>query len=136
MRIDADRLPSKRIAQNDIGRLAPDSGQRDEIVEIVGDVAAEACHQFSSAVVDRLGFIAIKINLADLKFEFCPRRGRVVAGGAVASEKFRRDFIDQIVARLGGENKRDQELQRVLEVEIELGVGVNLLEPLDDPAYS
>jgi hypothetical protein len=135
MGIDADGLPAEGIAENDVGRLTSYARQREEIVDAVRDLPAEACDQLLAAAVNRFGFVAIKINFSDLDLQFGRCSASVIGGRTVGLEKFRRNLVDQIVARLSCEDQRDQELQRVFVIEIELGVGMGILKPLDDFDY-
>ena len=61
--VDADRLLAEGVAENDIRRLAPHAWQGNKIIEIVRDFAAEALDQFFTAVVNRFGFVTIKVDL-------------------------------------------------------------------------
>ncbi len=135
MSIDADGLLAKGVAENDVSGLTAHARQREEIFDIVRDLAAEARDERFAAVVNRFRFGAIKVNFPDLDLQFRRCSAGVIAGRTVRLEKFRRDLVDQIVARLSCEDERDQELQWVLVIEIELGVGIGFLQPLDDFDY-
>ena len=74
--VDADGLFAEGIAENDIGGLAADAGQTDQVIEIVGDLAAKALDQLTATVMNRFGFVAIKVDLADLAFQLVRRRCR------------------------------------------------------------
>src|SRR5574341_1659412 len=95
-----------------------------------------ARNDLAAAIVDRLGLVTVKIDLADLAFEFYRRDLRVVCGRAVGLEQLDGDLIDQIVARLGREDQGDEQLQRSGEIEIELGVGMDSFEGFDDGSES
>jgi hypothetical protein len=132
VRIDADGLFAEGVSKNNIRGLSPDARETDEILQVVGHVAAEALHELFAAIVDRFAFVTIEIDLADLPLESGQRRAGVINRRAMGFEEFRCYFVDQIVAGLGGEDQGDQELQRIGEVEIELGVGMNFFQKAND----
>jgi len=101
-------------------------------MKVVGNLAAETVDQLSATVVNRFGLIAIKIDRADLFFQLLRRCTRVVSGAAVSFKQFDRDFVDEVVARLRREDQCNQQLQRIAEVEVELGVAVDPFEASDD----
>ena len=66
--------------------------------------------------------------------ELGPVRRRVVGGGAVAGEQRRRDLVHPLVGALRGQDRRDDQLERVGEVELAVRVGVQRRRaPVDPP---
>jgi hypothetical protein len=132
VRIDADGLFAEGVSKNNIRGLSADAREADEILQVVGHVAAEALHEFFAAIVNRFAFVTIEIDLADLPLESGQRRTGVISRRAIGFEQLRCYFVDQIVAGLGSEDQGDQELQWIGEVEIELGVGMNFFQTAND----
>ena len=65
--------------------LRPTPGKEIKIVEIVRDFAAEALDQLFTAVMNRFGFVTIKVDLADLVFQQCRRRVGVIGRASILS---------------------------------------------------
>jgi hypothetical protein len=130
--IDADGLFAERVSENNIRGLSTYAREADEILQVVGHVAAEALHELLAAIVNRFAFVTIEIDLADLPLESGQRRAGVISRRAMGFKQLRCYFVDQIVTCLGSEDQGDQELQRIGEVEIELGVGMNFFQTADD----
>ena len=61
----------------------------------------------------------------DLRFEFRDGRARERARVRIAREERRRDHVHALIGALRGEDRRDQQLVRVREVEF--GVGIRVL---------
>jgi hypothetical protein len=132
VRIDADGLFAEGVSKNNIRGFSPDAREADEIFQVVGHLAAEALHELFAAIVNRFGFVTIEIDLADLPLESGQRRAGVISRRAIGFEQFRCYFVDQIIASLCSEDQGDQELQRIGEVEIELGVGMSFFQKAND----
>ena len=132
VRIDADGLFAEGVAKNNIRGLSPDAGEADEILQVVGHVAAEALNELLAAIVNRFAFVTIEIDLADLPLEAGQRRVCIISRRAIGFEQFHCYLVDQIVPGLGSEDQGDQELQWIGEVEIELGVGMNFFQTAND----
>jgi hypothetical protein len=130
--VDTDGLLAEGVAENDIRRLPPHAWQGNKIVEIVRDLAAEALDQFFTAVVNRFGFVTIKVDLADLLYQPCRPRSGVIGRVSIGLEQVDGDFVDQIVARLSGQDQSDQQFEGIGKVESEPGVGMDFLESCED----
>ena len=132
VRIDADSLFAEGVSQNDIRGLSPDAREAEEIFQVVGHLAAEALDELFAAIVNGFAFVTIEIDLADLPLEAGQGRVGIISRGAIGFEQLDCYLVDQIVACLGSEDQGDQELQRIAEVEIELGVGMNFFQTAND----
>ncbi|MEA2659658.1 MAG: hypothetical protein QOF64_2254 [Candidatus Binatota bacterium] len=134
--VDADGWFAEGIAENNVSGLTAHARKTDQVIEIVGDLAAKALDQLTATVMNCFGFVAIKVDLVDLAFQLVGRDVGVIAGATILLEQFHGDLIDEIVARLRREDQRDQQLERVPEVEVELGIRMDFFEPGKDLFYS
>ena len=134
--VDADRLPAEGVAEDDVGGFAPDAGERDKVVQVIGHFAAEARDDFAAAVVNRPGLVAVEVDLTDLLFERRKWRAGVVFRRSISFKQRNGNLIDEIVASLRREDQSDQQFKRIGEIEIELGVGMDFLEPVKNPLYN
>jgi len=99
--VDADGLLPESVAENDVGCFSSHAGEGKKVVQFVGDFALEALDDFAAAVVNRASLIPVKIDLADLLFQFRHRRAGIVFRRSVFFEKVGRHSVDEIVPGLG-----------------------------------
>jgi Rho termination factor, N-terminal domain len=132
MGVNTDGLLPEGVAEDDVRGFSADAGKSQEVVDPVRHLAAEALHQFLTAILNRFGFVAVEIYLANLLLKSRQGRLSVVVGFAISLEKSDGDLPNQVIPGLGRQDERDKEFERIGEIEIELGVGVGLFQPLDD----
>ena len=130
--VDADRLPAEGVAENHVGGFAPNPGERHKIVQPIRHFALVACDNFAAAVVNRLGLVAVEIDFANLFLEYRNRSAGVVFRRSIFFEQLDRHLIDEVIASLRRQDQRDQQFKRIGEIEIEFGVGMDCLKPVDD----
>src|SRR5213594_4779435 len=95
-------------------------------------MSVELLDNLLAAILNRFGFVAVKVDFADGLLKLRKRRSGIIIRRAVFFEELARDLIDQVVSSLSCQDQRHEQLQRIGEVERELGVGVSIFEPLDD----
>jgi hypothetical protein len=130
--VNADRFLPEGVAEQDVGGFSADAGKRQKIIEIVGNFAIEPLDDLIATVVYRPRFITIEIDPADLLLQLWQRRARIILGRSVFLEKIDGQQVDEIIPGLGRQNKRDEQLQRASEIQVELGIRMGLFEPGDD----
>ena len=134
VRVDGDAGDAEGVAEHDVGGLAPDARQRDQVLEPAGHLTVVALDQRLAQPDQRVGLGPEEPGGLDHRLELGAVGGGVVGGGAVRREQRRRDHVDPGVGALGGQDGRDQQLERRGEVQLAVGVGVGLGEdPVDPP---
>jgi hypothetical protein len=120
------------VAEDDVGRLASDTRQRDQAVEVGRNLATMAQHQSLGAAQDVARFVAEEAGAADhvLELERFGLGERTRVG--IACEERRRHHVDAGIGALRREDRRDEQLQRRLVQQGAVGVRVSRLEPRDD----
>jgi hypothetical protein len=124
--IDGHRRDAEGVPEDDRCRLATDAPEPDEPVHVAGDLPAELAEDLLTASADRLRLLPEEAGLVDVFLELGNRDGEVVLGSAVFREEAARDLVHPFVLRLGGEDGRDEELERASELEGGSPVGVRL----------
>ena len=130
--VDADGLLPESVAKQDIGCLSSYAGEGKKVVQLVGHFAIEALDDLAAAVMNRLCFIAVEIDLADLFFQFRQRLVGIVFCRSVFLEKIDSHPVDEIVPGLRCQDQSDEQLQGIGKIQVELGVRMDLFQPLDD----
>ena len=132
--IDDDALVDvEGIAKDDVGGLASGSGNCGEFLHGGGDFASVAFHERRAHTAERLGFIPIESGGADDFLEFLLWDSCVVGGGLAALEEHLRHHVHPDIRALRGEDRGDEEFQRILEVEFAVGVRIDPGEFLRKP---
>src|SRR6266850_2255415 len=130
--VDRDGLLPERVAEDHVRSLEPHARECDERRPRPWHFAPVLFEQRLRHRDDRAGLRAIKAGRADLLLE----RGRlgqgIVARRRVLLEEGRGDHVDPLVRALGRENRGDEELEWIPEVEGDLGVGIGLLQRAND----
>jgi hypothetical protein len=126
VRVDdhADILP-KGIAENDVGGFATDAGKGDERVHGLGHFTGMLIDEKAAAGADIFRLGAIKADGTEVVLERGGIGFGVVARRRVFLEERGCDFVDLHVGTLRGEDGRDQELERIREIELAMGVRIN-----------
>jgi len=120
------------ISQHDVGRLAPDARQADELLHRSRHLTSVLLDQHLAAADDAFGLVSVEAGGADRLLQLGRIGVREIVRGAVLLEQVFRDLIDALVGALRGQDGGDQELKWVLEVERHAGVGVGLLKDGED----
>src|SRR5262249_44946469 len=132
MGVHGDRRYVKGVTKQHIGGLEADAGQRSERGAIAWNFASMLSAQGVGHPDDGTRLGAIEAGRADLRLEGGWRQPRPVGRGAVLLEEIRRHLVHTLVRALGRENRRDQKLEWIAEVERDLRVGIGALEEPDD----
>src|SRR5437763_5258567 len=80
---------------------------------------------------DALCLAAKETGRADHLLQRCRRRLGVVRGAAIFREKRRGDRIDTLVGALRGENRGDEKLERIAEIELAMRLRINYRQCFD-----
>ena len=132
MGVDRDAGDAEGVAEDDVGRLSPDSRQGDQVLEARGHLAAESLAEHLAQPDERRRLVAEEPGGPDEGLELVAVGGGVAGGGAVAREQRRRDLVDPLVGALGAEDGGDHQLERGAEVELAVGVRIEGGELLVD----
>ena len=132
--IDRQARDTERVTENDVGRLPPDGGQFDQGVHSRRDFSGVALDESVGHSGERLRLGPEEAGRLNLRFELVGRRPRQRARVRISLEEGRRDAIDPLVGALRRQNRRDEQLVRVAEVELGERARVLALELLEDLA--
>lgn len=130
--IDADSLLAKGVTKNNVGGFPADARETQEIVQVIGHLSTKTLNQLIAAVVDRARFVAVKVDPTKFFLQLLNGRSSVVFGGSIFLKEIDGDLIHKVVPRLRRQDQSNEQFKRIAEVEVEFGVGVDLLEPSDD----
>ena len=122
--VDRDARDAERVAEDHVGGLAADPGQRHELLERVRQHAVVLLDDGLTQPDQRVGLVPEEARAADHLLELGAVGLCIVERGGVAPEQRRRDGIDHLVGGLRRQDRGDGELQRRGEVELAVGVGV------------
>ncbi len=134
VRVHGDARHSERIAQDDIRGLATDAGQRDQVLQAARHLAAEVVAQGRGQAEQRFRLGPEETRGPDQLLQRLGVRRRHVLRRRVGGEEGGGGLVDPQVGGLSRENRGDQQLEAVLEVELGVGVGIDLGELAVDPA--
>jgi len=128
---DAD-VDVERIAQNDVGGLAPDAIQLRQFLHRARHVAAVTDDEFAAARPDVLRLVPKKTRRLDSLFQFGKRRIRIIRRRTVFFEQLSGDNIDAFVGALRGKNRGDEQFERVGVIQLAVRPGIGPVELGDD----
>jgi hypothetical protein len=134
MTIDGEARHAQRVAQDDIGGLAPDTGELDEILHARRDFAVVLLHERARHSGERLRFHPEEAGGLNLGLELRCRRLRQRAGVRISREERRRDLVDALVGALRRQDRRDEQLVGVAEVKLGERARMLTLELFEDLA--
>jgi hypothetical protein len=132
--IDRQARNAERVTQHDVGRLPPDAGQVDQGVHARRHFARVALDEGVGHSGERLRLGPEEAGRLNLRLELVGRRPRQRACVRISLEESRRDPIDALVGALRRQNRRDEQLVRIAEVELGERARVLALELLEDLA--
>ena len=122
--VDRKARQPETNAKDDVGGLAPDPGQRHQVLHPRRHLAAVALDQRPGAADDGVGLGPEEAGWLDQLFDV-DWVGVGRGGGVwVAGKERQRDLVDPLVSGLRGQDGRDQELQWVGVVELADGFGI------------
>ena len=132
--VDGDAGHPERVAQHDVGGLAPDTGQGHQVGEPAGHLAVEALDDGGTEVDHRVRLGPEEAGRPKHGLHLVAVGAGERLGGGPAREQRGRDRVDHDVGRLGRQHRGDEQLQRRLEVELAVGVRVALEQRAVDAA--
>ncbi len=115
---------AERVAKDDVGGLAAHAGQLHQFVHRPRHFAAMRVDDLGRHPEQRARLGAEETCRLDLRLEFVGGRPGERRGVGVALEQGRRDLVHPLVSALRREDGRDQQLIRVLEVQLGVGIGM------------
>jgi hypothetical protein len=133
VRVDDDPRDAVVPAQDDVGGLPADAGERDQLLHGAGDAAAEPLQQRPAHGLEGPPLLAEEPRGADERLQLLRVGAREVLRRAEAREKLRGDTVDHGVGALGGEDGGDEQLEGVAVAQGNAGLRVALGQPGDDP---
>ncbi|HEX2444322.1 MAG TPA: hypothetical protein VHJ77_10295 [Vicinamibacterales bacterium] len=134
MTIDGEPRHAQRVTQDDVGGLAADAGEFDELLHARRNLAPMLLDERDRHAGERLRFHPEEAGGLNLGLELrrgCPgQRARV----RVSFEERRRDLVDALVGALRRQDRRDEQLVGTAEVELGERARVLTLELFEDLA--
>lgn len=103
----------ENIAHDEVRGFSADTGQGDQLVEGIGNIAVVAITQDACHRDDILGFGFVESAGLDVFRQLLGRALCEVRGAGVALKKRGSHHVDARVGTLGGESGRDQTLERI-----------------------
>ena len=131
VRVDDHTRDPVGVPEHDIRGLPSDAPQRGQLLERARYIPAMLGHDVGARLADRLRLVAEEPRRVDRLLERSLVGGGERRGVGIRGEQRRRHLVDALVGALGGEDRRDQQLERRAEVERALRIRVELLELLD-----
>src|SRR4051812_12002190 len=118
VRIDDDSLVAlERVAEDDIRRLASHAGKLDELLHLGWYDAAVMLGDRGRHADETLRFVAKESGALDHLLELLGLRRRKSFGRCITTKERGGDHVHALVGALRAEDRRDEELERCLEVE-------------------
>src|SRR6266508_2912308 len=129
MRVYDDTLAhAERITEHDVGGLAADAGQQNQLGHRPRYFAGMSFDYSRRHSKQALRLVAKKTGAPDHLLESLDLGTREIARTWKCAKELRRYHVDPLVGALRAENRRDEQLKRRLEVELGSCVGVLALE--------
>ncbi len=128
------RRLSERHPEHDVSRLSAHAGQRRQRIEIGRDIAAMLFDKLRCHRNQVLGLGTEEPGRVDQRLELGLVGGGQCAGVGITCEQRGGHHIDPDVGALRGEDRRDDQLERIAMPERTLGPGIESLEGLDHAA--
>ena len=128
VRVAGDRRDPEGIAQHDIRGLSAHTRQGHEFLHRAWDLAAEVLDDLAGGSFDVESFVVVKAAGPDVLLDLPEVRVGPVGGGSVLLEQVLGDQIDPDVGALGRQDRRDQQLQRIGEMQGRGGIRIGLFQ--------
>jgi hypothetical protein len=122
--VDGKAGHSKRVAEDDVGGLAADAGQFHEFRHRARHLAAMTLDAGRGHSKKGTGLRAKEPGRLDLRLEIVSRSRGKRAGVGITREKRGRDLVHAFVGTLRGEDRGDEQLVGVREMQFRIGVRV------------
>jgi hypothetical protein len=131
--VDGDaHVGVERVAQHHVRRLAPHAGQDHERVHVGRHLAAVPLDERARHADEVLRLAAEETRRAHELLDVLGARRRERARVRVGGEERRGDHVHPLVGALRAEDGGAEELERAVERQLAVRVGVRLPEPLPD----
>ncbi len=117
MRINGNGWQFKTRSPDNIGSLAPDSGQSSQHIHLLGHFAAMVRNERRAALHDIPGLVPEKPGGMDVLLQYFTTGSGKGCRIRILFEQGRRDTVDAFIRALGGKNSSHQKLHRVLVVQ-------------------
>ena len=124
MGVDRETRDIESVAQHDVCGLPPDPVQGDQVLEPTRHLSVETFDEIRRETQHRLGLGPEEARGREHRLHLSTVSTRECLGIGPAGEERGRDPIDRHVRGLGGQDRRDEQLQRVGEVQFAVGVRV------------
>ena len=121
MRVDGDRRDPVAENEDAVRGLGSHARERSELVERPGHGPAEPVDDLASALADHARLDVVEAGRPDQRLDLAGPRGGEARRVRVAGEEARAREIGVLVARTLGEDRSDQDLERVLRVVPKVG---------------
>lgn len=112
------------VAEDDVGGLAGDAAEGEELLHGARNLAAEAIADRGHGFVDGAGLVAEEADRFDVGLDLLGRSGGVRGGRGESGEERGRDLVHADIGRLGREDRGDEKLVRIRKGELAVRVGV------------
>ena len=120
------------ITENQIGTLASDAGEREELLHGIRHDVVILLVEYRHAGMDVAGFRFAKAAGADNRFNRFGRGFSKGSNGRKRLQKVNHDDVDSGIGALGGEPHADEKLPGILIIQRTLGGRIFIFEPFDD----
>jgi hypothetical protein len=126
MGVDGDAGNAEAVAEHDVRGLAAHAGQGDQVVQPGRHLAVVPLDERGAELEQRVGLGPEEAERSDDPLEVLPRGGCHRGGVGVRREQRRPYGVHPSVRGLGAQDGDHEELERVVEVELDAGVGIGL----------
>ncbi len=114
MRIHGQPRNAEGIPQNNVGCFASNSRKRHKFFQRLRNLSAKNFDDALRRSLNTAGLVFVKAGALNQSLKLRRDRTRVSLRVAVLFKKRRRDDIDPLVCTLGGKNRRDEQLERII----------------------
>src|ERR1700730_10009372 len=115
-------------SQHYIGSLSRYPRQGEELGHLARDLATEVGDNFLGGSDHGLGLVSKKTSGADIGLKLLRSKRSEILNRWVFAEQFGRDAVNVYIGRLGGENRRNQQLPCALVLQGTRDVGIELIK--------
>jgi len=109
--VDGQAGQAESYASDHVGRLASYTRQGDEVLQRYGDLAGEPGVELCSEACQAPGFRPEEPGGVDNPLQLVRVSASEVTGRGIAREKLRRDGVDPLIGRLGGQHGSSEKLE-------------------------
>lgn len=111
MGVHSQPRKAESYAADHVRRFAPHPGEGDKVFQSCGHLSGEPGVELRSEAYQAPGFRPEEPGGVDDSLKLVRVGASKVAGRGIASEQRRRDGIDPLIGRLGGEHRRGKKLE-------------------------